>query len=183
MTNCRGALAAASLALGLALAGCQGVDLSKALDIKVQTASQATPDQARQVVAMIYAQAPNDAFEALPFADVNFWKAAERSRDRLPQLRPWFDRGVIGNTSGGFVTVRDKSQADQVRDLIKAENTDRAAMYRSGSDLVGYDNDDDDDDSSWLPYEQASYGQAWIEMAPVGWWSRDAAGNWQQKRA
>lgn len=172
-------MAAATLALGLGLAGCQGVDLSKALDIKVQTASQATPDQARQVVAMIYAQAPNDAFEALPFADVNFWKAAEGSRDRLPQLRPWFDQGVIGNTGGGFVAIRDKSRADQVRALVKAENNDRAAIYRSGSDLVGFDANVDDD--SWLPYEQASYGQVWIEMAPVGWWSRDASGNWQRK--
>jgi hypothetical protein len=169
----------ASLVLILALAGCQGVDLSKALDIKIQTASLATPDQARQVVAMIYAQAPNSAFEALPFADVNFWQAAEGSRDRLPQLRPWFNQGVIGNTSGGFVAIRDNSQADQVRALVRAENNNRAAMYRSGSDLVGYDANVDDD--SWLPYEQASYGQAWIEMAPTGWWSRDASGIWQRK--
>ena len=100
------------------LAGCQGVDLSKALDIKVQTATQAAPDQARQVVAMIFAQAPDNAFEALPFADANFWKAAEASRDRLPQLRPWFNQGVIGNTAGGFVAVREKSLADQVRALV-----------------------------------------------------------------
>ena len=177
MRAARGAIAVAVFAL--AMAGCQGVDLSKALDIQIQTASQAAPDQARQVVAMIYAQAPNDAFEALPFADVNFWRAAEGSRDRLPSLRPWFDQGVIGNTSGGFVAIRDKSQADGVRALVKAENNNRAAMYRSGSDLVGYDANVDDD--SWLPYEQASYGQAWIEMAPAGWWSRDASGNWQRK--
>lgn len=178
MRACRAALAGVIVAV--ALAGCQGVDLGKGLDIQIQTASQATPDQARQVVAMIYAQAPNSAFEALPFADVNFWQAAEGSRDRLPQLRPWFSQGVIGNTGGGFVAIRDKAQADQVRALVKAENNDRANMYRHGSDLVGYDANVDED--SWLPYEQASYGQAWIDMAPTGWWSRDASGNWQQKQ-
>lgn len=178
MSNCRGLLTAVAVVLGLA--ACQGGNFSKGLDITIQTGAQATPDQARQVVAMIYAQAPNDAFEALPFADVNFWRPAEGSRNRLPQLRPWFDRGVIGNTSGGFVAVRDKSQADQVRALVRAENNDRANMYRHGSDLVGYDANVDED--SWQPYEQASYGQAWIDMAPVGWWSRDASGNWQQKR-
>jgi uncharacterized protein YdbL (DUF1318 family) len=165
--------------VSLVLSGCQGMDPGKlGINMQIQTASQATPDEARQVVSLIYAQAPDSALEALPFVFGDYLTFTEQIKARLPQLRPWFDQGVIGNTSGGYVAVRDRSRAAEVRPLVKAENNDRTNLYGASANPVAQV---DDDDASNASSEQAAYGAAWIDLAPSGWWFKDSTGNWRQK--
>lgn len=165
------------VAAGLLLAGCQGVDLSKLVDFQIQTAAQATPAEARKVVGMIYAQAPASEISALPYANIDFLHAAEGIKARLATLQPWFQEGVIGNTTGGFVAVRDASRAGGLKTLLRAENNDRARLYGAAAEGVGPGEDDND----WAPFEQSSFGKAWIDLSPSGWWFRDGSGAWRQK--
>lgn len=144
----------------------------------IQIAATGTKIEAKQVAALVYAQAPDPEIEKLPYSGGDLTKAIKRLRDRYPQLKPWLDQGVIGNTDSGFVTLRDASRREQVRDLISKENRDRAFLYREASEVVGHG---DDHLETWLPYASYSFGSEWIKQGPPGWWWMNERRQWLQK--
>lgn len=169
----RRALALAAAAL--ALAGCDGVETHT---LNIQTAATGTQIEAKQVVALVYAQAPDAEIDKLLYSGGDLTRAVERLRDRYPQLKPWLDEGTIGNTASGFVALRDASKREQLRELLWDENRDRAFLHTRASVAVGHGNDDL---NSWLPYASYSFGAEWIAQGQRGWWWLDEQGRWQRQ--
>ncbi len=140
-------------------------------------ASSGTTTQAKQAVALIYAQAPDDRIQKLPYSGGDLTRAIKRLRDRYPQLKPWLDDGVIGNTANGYVALRDNARRAEVRDLISKENRDRSLLYHEMSDAVG----NDDEHPDWLTFVSFTFGSEWIGQGLPGWWWLDEHRQWQRK--
>jgi uncharacterized protein YdbL (DUF1318 family) len=68
----------------------------------------------------------------------------DRMKARFPQLKPWFDSGVLKEGNDGFVAVasmdgvgvKDKGT---VRNLVAAENKDRQSLYREVAKALNID--------------------------------------------
>jgi hypothetical protein len=162
-------------AVAFPLAACNGVETHT---LNIQVAATGTQVEAKQVVALVYAQAPNAEIDKLLYSGGDLTRAIERLRDHYPQLKPWLDAGAIGNTASGFVALRDASKREQLRELLWDENRDRAFLHNRASVAVGHGNNDL---NSWLPYASYSFGSEWIAQGRPGWWWLDEQGQWQQK--
>ncbi len=164
------------LSLGvLLLAACNSVEMHT---ISVQTAAGGTLVEARQVVALIYAQAPDAEIDKVLYSGGDLTRVIKRLRDRYPQLKPLLDEGVVGNTTGGLVALRDTSRRSGLRGLLWDENRDRAFLYNQVSLATGHGLDDL---NSWRPYVASSFGKEWIEQGSPGWWWLDDSRQWQRK--
>ncbi|MDD5249742.1 MAG: DUF1318 domain-containing protein [Rhodocyclaceae bacterium] len=170
---CRRRLLAASAA-ALVLAACSSVDTHT---VNIQTAAAGTKIEARQVVALVYAQAPDAEIDRLLYSGGDLTRAIKRLRDRQPQLKPWLDQGVVGNTASGFVTLRDPARGKELHALLWEENRDRAFLHDRASAAVGHGGDDL---NSWLPYASYSFGTEWIAQGQPGWWWMDDQRQWRQ---
>ena len=157
--------------------GAAALLLSACGNTQVQSAATGTKIEAKQVVALVYAQAPDAEINKLLYSGGDLTRAIKRMRDRYPQLKPWLDQGVIGNTAGGFIALHDTARRDQVRDLMSKENRDRSLLYRETSEAVGYD----DEHPDWLPYVYFSFGTEWVGQGPAGWWWLNERRQWLQK--
>ena len=152
------------------MAGCTSVGL--------YTGAAGTLEEAREVVRVVYGQEDDAAIDRLPYEGVDLTRAVRRLRGRYSQLKGLYMQGVVGNTMAGFVAIRDLDRKDEVGELVRQENWDRALLYTRSSVEVGHGTDDL---QSWLPYARESFGREWIAQSPAGWWYRDGAGEWQQK--
>lgn len=164
------------LCAGFTLLGaCSGLENRT---LNVQTAAAGTQVEARQVIALIYGQAPDSEIDKLLYSGGDLSRAIKRVRDRYPRLKPWLDAGVVGNTAGGFVALHDAGRRDAVRQLLGDENRDRAFLYNQASAAVGHGGDDL---NAWLPYASHTFGQEWIGQGTAGWWVLDERGNWTRR--
>jgi len=92
-----------------------------------------------------------------------------RMEKRLPSVNALKSKGIIGETSKGFLAF--VGQSKEGSDIVNAENADRAAVYAAiakqqgtSADLVG------------------SRRAAHIaQKAQAGEWIQDAAGKWNKK--
>lgn len=159
----------------LLLAACESIAVHH---VGIYTAASGTKLEARQVVSLIYQQAPLDEFGQLAYSGGDLSRAIKRSYLRFPELKPHFEQGVIGNTASGFVAVRDSAQPDTLKQLLRDENTDRAYIYTQTSVAVGHGNDTL---SLWEKYASFAFGKEWITQAPAGWWAQDEKGNWTSR--
>ncbi|MDK9704198.1 MAG: YdbL family protein [Sulfuritalea sp.] len=154
----------------LLLSACAGTSL--------HFGAAATKIEAKQVVALIYAQKPDPEIRKLTYSGGDLTRAVKRLRDRYPQLKPWLDEGVIGNTANGYVALRDPSRRAEVRDIVSKENRDRSLLYHETSDAVGQD---DEHYPDYLAYVSFTFGSEWIGQGPAGWWWLDERRQWQRK--
>ena len=159
----------------LLLAACNNLETHT---LNIQTAAAGTLVEAKQVVALVYAQAPDAEVDKLLYSGGDLTQAVKRLRDHYPRLKPWLDQGVIGNTASGFVALRDASRREELRDLLWDENRDRAFLHNRASAAVGHGGDDL---NGWLPYASNSFGKGWIEQGQPGWWWMNDDRQWQQK--
>lgn len=160
----------------LLLAACQNMETRT---FSVQTAAAGTLVEARQVVALVYAQAPNTEVDKLLYSGGDLTRVIERLRDRYPQLKPLLDEGAIGNTVGGFVALRDDSRRQELAELLWQENRDRAILHGQATVAVGHGNNDF---NSWLPYASYSFGKEWIGQGRPDWWWLDDDRRWRQTK-
>jgi hypothetical protein len=166
------------LAAGLAallLSACENAPVH---NVGIYTAASGTKVEAQQVVSLIYKQESLDGISQLAYSGGDLSRAIKRSYNRFPELRPHFEQGTIGNTASGFVALRDSAQKDVLKQLLRAENTDRAYIYTQTSVAVGQGNDMI---STWEKYASFAFGQEWIAQAPAGWWAQDQKGNWTSR--
>lgn len=164
-----------SLAFLLGLAGCAGTEVH---NVNIQTAAAGTKLEARQVVALVYSQGPDSEVERLLYHGGDTSDAVMQLRDHYLLLRPWLNRGSVGNTASGFVALRDPTLKDVLRELLWDENRYRAFLYDRSSKEVGHGGDTL---TTWLPYARSEYGKEWIGQGTTGWWYLDEQGNWRQK--
>ena len=159
----------------LLLTACENVQVH---NVGVYTAASGTKVEAQQVVSLIYKQESITGISQLAYSGGDLSRAIKRSYNRFPELKPYFEQGTIGNTASGFVAVRDSTQKDVLKQLLRDENTDRAYIYTQTSVAVGQGNDMI---STWERYASFAFGKEWIEQAPAGWWAQDQKGNWTSR--
>lgn len=98
----------------------------------------------------------------------------------FPQLKPFYDRGAIGENNMGFVEPRDigalnlKDKADLNR-VVSQENGNRNALYNEimKANNLGADS---------LPKIQRIFANSWRGKSQPGWWIQNDGGGWERKR-
>jgi len=147
----------------------------------VHIAANGTKIEAKQVVALVYAQSPDTEIDKVLYSGGELTRVIKRLRDRYPQLKPWLDQGAIGNTASGFVVLREDAQGvpgaqdAPLRDLVRDENRDRTFLYKEASAAVGHGTDNL---SRWLPYASSTFGKEWTAQGQPGWWSMNEQQQW-----
>lgn len=154
------------------LAACETVD------IDVHTAATGTKIEVKDVVALVYGQAPVAEIDQLPYSGGDLTRALKRIHARYPTLKPWLDQGVLGNSASGFIVLREPARRAELKELIRQENFDRALLYTQASVAVGHGTDNL---NAWLPYASYTFGKEWIGQGAQGWWSLDENSAWRQK--
>ncbi len=117
-------------------------------------------------------------------ADINITTPAIRSlketiRQRAGSLKPYLDKGSVGISNEGLLTVRGseglslKEKASLTR-LTKAENRDREALYLEIAKANNFTADK-------VPEIRKIFAGSWINNARSGWWVQDPGGAWRRK--
>jgi uncharacterized protein YdbL (DUF1318 family) len=117
-------------------------------------------------------------------ADINVSNPAIRAlkdsiKNRSNSIKPFMDRGNVGITRDGLLTVRTSEglnlkERAEVQQLVGAENRDREALYleiAKANDIA----------KESVPKIKTIFAKSWIEQAQPGWWIQDAQGNWRKK--
>ncbi|CAG0966214.1 hypothetical protein GEOBC_01010 [Geobacteraceae bacterium] len=111
--------------------------------------------------------------------------AYDEMKARLPQLDALRDRGVVGETNQGLVSVHDKGKATpQDEALVKAENGNRKIVITAMAKAILTLNKQPESKAAIgqvLPKAAATYADAKREAAKPGWWMQLANGRWVQK--
>jgi uncharacterized protein YdbL (DUF1318 family) len=117
-------------------------------------------------------------------ADINISNPAIRAlkdsiKNRSGSIKPFMDRGNVGLTKDGLLTVRTTEglslkERAEVQQLVDAENRDRESLY---VEIAKANN---------FPLESVAkirsiFAKSWVEQAQPGWWIQDAQGNWKKK--
>ena len=112
-------------------------------------------------------------------------KAYDEMKARLSQLDTLRDRGVVGETNQGLVTVHDKGKATpQDEALVKAENANRKTVITAMARAILKLNKQPESKAAIgqvLPKAAATYADAKREAAKPGWWTQLVNGKWVQK--
>jgi uncharacterized protein YdbL (DUF1318 family) len=101
-------------------------------------------------------------------------------KEAFIQLKPFYDRGAVGENNMGFVEQRDtgalslKEKADLNR-FMGQQNTSRNALY---SEIMKANNLGTDS----LPKIQRIFANSWRAKSQPGWWIQNDGGAWEKKR-
>lgn len=103
----------------------------------------------------------------------------ESIKARSSLLKPFYDKGNIGENNRGLVEVRDTSGLSlkdnaQLNRLKEQENTDRMALYR---EIVSANNLG----AEALPQVQRLFANSWRQKSQAGWWVQTDKGEWSKK--
>ncbi len=100
-------------------------------------------------------------------------------KDNYPQLKPFYDKGAIGENSMGLLGIKAadlnlKEKAD-VNRLVDTENNNRMALYTEimKANKLGGDS---------LPKIQKIFANSWREKSRPGWWVQNDQGVWEKKK-
>jgi uncharacterized protein len=117
-------------------------------------------------------------------ADINVSNPAIRAlkdsiKNRSGSIKPFMDRGNVGITRDGLLTVRateglNLKERAEVQQLVDAENRDREALYLEIAKANNIARES-------VPKIKTIFAKSWIEQAQPGWWIQDAQGNWKKK--
>ena len=148
---------------------------------KGQPQSQLSPGQTHSSAPIItwlsfasevYAQEPN----------INISNPAIRAlkdsiKNRADSLKPYLDRGNVGITQDGLLTLRSAEglslkERSEIQQLIDAENRDRESLYLEIAKANNLSPDT-------VPKIKQIFAKTWIDQARPGWWVQD--GNWRKK--
>jgi uncharacterized protein YdbL (DUF1318 family) len=116
--------------------------------------------------------------------DVNVSTPAIRAlkasmKERFPRLRPFYQKGSIGENNKGLVEVRDTSGLNlrdkaELNRLVAEENKDRMDLY---AEIVKANNFG----SEYVPRVQEIFANSWRDKAGQGWWIQKDDGTWVRK--
>jgi uncharacterized protein YdbL (DUF1318 family) len=95
------------------------------------------------------------------------------------QLKPYYEKVVVGENNNGLVEIRDTSRLDlkeqaQVKQLVDQMNKDRTALYREIQAANNYP-------PEILPQIQKIFANSWREKSQPGWWIQNDNGQWVKK--
>jgi uncharacterized protein YdbL (DUF1318 family) len=100
--------------------------------------------------------------------------------DRYAKLKPFRDKGNVGEGNDGFLKIRDESGLNlkdkaTLRNLLKDENNDRKNMYAEYARAKEIE-------ASKIPKIQKIFAAQWIKNAESGWWIQKENGEWAKKQ-
>jgi len=101
-------------------------------------------------------------------------------KERFPQLKPFYDKGSIGENSVGLLETRDvaglnlKEKADLNR-LVDLENKDRKDLYTEIMKANKFG-------PEVLPQIQKIFANSWRDKSQSGWWIQNDKGEWEKKK-
>jgi uncharacterized protein YdbL (DUF1318 family) len=117
-------------------------------------------------------------------ADINVSNPAIRAlkdsiRERSNAIKPFMDRGNIGLSQDGLLTVHSTDglnlkERAETKQLVDAENRDRENLY---AEIAKANNISKDS----IPRVKTIFAKSWLDQARPGWWIQDAQGNWKKK--
>ncbi|OPY64307.1 MAG: hypothetical protein A4E63_03536 [Syntrophorhabdus sp. PtaU1.Bin050] len=101
-------------------------------------------------------------------------------KDRFAALKPFYDKGSIGENNMGLLDIRDtsplnlKEKADVAR-LADQENRDRRALY---SEIVKANSLKPES----LPQVQKLFANSWRGKSQPNWWIQNDSNGWEKKK-
>jgi uncharacterized protein YdbL (DUF1318 family) len=101
-------------------------------------------------------------------------------KQRFSQLRPFYDKGNVGENNAGLLEVKDlanlslKEKADLSR-LVEQENKDRNDLYTEIMKANKFGPDA-------LPRIQKLFANSWRGNSQAGWWIQKDSGEWEKKK-
>lgn len=117
-------------------------------------------------------------------ADINISNPAIRAlkdsiKNRSGSIKPFMDRGNVGLTRDGLLTVRttdglNLKERAEVQQLVDAENRDRESLYLEIAKANNFPQES-------VPKIKSIFARSWAEQAQSGWWIQDEQGNWKKK--
>ena len=101
-------------------------------------------------------------------------------KDRFPKLRPFYDKGNIGETNDGRIRIRNEKglalkEKALLRNLVKGENKDRKDLYAEVAVAMEIA-------SSEISRIQKIFARKWIQNTESGWWIQEESGEWTKKK-
>ena len=103
----------------------------------------------------------------------------ESMKNRFPNMKPFYDKGAIGENNKGFVEAKDTAglnlqERSQVNKLIDQENKERAALYNeiSTANKLGPES---------VSEIEKIFAKSWREKSQPGWWVQGDNGAWKKK--
>jgi len=103
----------------------------------------------------------------------------ESMKKRFPQLKPFYDKGAIGESNKGLVEAKDTAglslkERSQVNKLMDQENQDRTALYSeiATANKLGPES---------VPQIKKIFANSWRDKSQPGWWVQDDKGAWGKK--
>lgn len=116
--------------------------------------------------------------------DVNVTTPAIRAlkdslKKRFPALKPFYDKGALGETNQGLVQQRDTAglnlrEKAELNRLVSEENKDRMDLY---AEIIKAN----EFGKEVMPQVQKIFANSWRESAGAGWWTQQDDGKWVKK--
>lgn len=144
-------------------------------------------DQPRSQVSPVAPKIASISFIDEAFAqeaDINVSNPAIRAlkdsiKNRSGSIKPFMDRGNVGLTNEGLLTVRTTDglslkERAEVQQLLDAENRNRESLYLEIAKANNFPKES-------VAKIKAIFARSWLEQAQPGWWVQDGQGNWQKK--
>jgi uncharacterized protein YdbL (DUF1318 family) len=117
-------------------------------------------------------------------ADINVSNPAIRAlkesiKNRSESIRPFMDRGNVGITRAGLLTIRSTDglnlkERAEIQQLVEAENRDRESLYLEIAKANNISRES-------VPKIKSIFAKSWIDQAQGGWWIQDGQGAWKRK--
>ncbi len=104
----------------------------------------------------------------------------ESIKQRAESIMPYMDNGNVGLSNEGLLVIRSKKglnlkdKAELTR-LVKAENSDRGALYAEIAQANNFSPDKVSD-------IKGIFAKSWIKQARAGWWVQSPDGEWSKKQ-
>ncbi len=100
-------------------------------------------------------------------------------RGLFQQLRPYYEKGAVGENNNGFVELRDTGSLNlqergTVTNLVQQQNKQRTALYNeiATANKLGPES---------VPQIQRIFANSWRDKSRPGWWVQDDKGAWTKK--
>ncbi len=119
------------------------------------------------------------AAQELTVSNATIRQIKARMQQRYPQLKPFLQRGVIGEAANGYLVMKNQGAVDLrsralVKRLMDAENRDRKALYAAVAQALNIP-------ASQIARVQKIFAGQWMKSAPKGTWIEQAPGKWIRK--
>jgi len=116
---------------------------------------------------------------ALEVSSASIRALKESIKARYPSIIPFFQRGVIGETSTGLLELKDWAALSlpdkaQAKRLLDAENKDRLALYDEVAKALQINPDQ-------MDRLRKIFAKEWQKTVPSGTWIEGEDGNWVKK--